>query len=206
MVPFKGPTPIIHDLEVSDPVWLEENRELFYSFHKSSFINQYVTISGGVAMTAPTILSSTELELKVRLVIADSLCVELDEVQMTSNLVRNLGAESIDFLDIMFRLEKEFNIKIPQREIERAARGGLKPEEFEVDSIIQSKGLQRLKELLPEVNPEDFREGMSLREIPSVFTVAVFHGIVKRKLEGTLFEGIDAPIVAADVTTETSSI
>lgn len=138
-------------------------------------------------MTTATPTTPVDVELKVREIIADSLCVDLDEVQMSSNLMRNLGAESIDFLDIMFRLEKEFSIKIPQREIERAARGGLKPEEFEIDSIIQTKGLQRLRELLPEVPPESFREGMSLREIPSVFTVSVFYGIVKRKLEGHLF-------------------
>ena len=151
-------------------------------------------------MSTATSINVPEVEIKVRKIIADSLCLELDEVQLKSNLMRDLNAESIDFLDIMFRLEKEFNIKIPQREVERAARGGLTPEEFEVDTIIQPKGLQRLRDLLPEVAPGDFREGMSLREIPSVFTVEVFFGIVRRKLEGTLFEGIQG-IIPGDTTT-----
>jgi acyl carrier protein len=115
-------------------------------------------------------------------VIAESLCVELDEVSMESNLINDLGAESIDFLDIMFRLEKEFDIKIPQREIERQARGDMQPEEFEVDGILQPKGVVRLKQLIPEIDPAAWREGMALRELPALFTVAVFAGIVKRKL------------------------
>ena len=101
--------------------------------------------------------------------------------------MRDLGAESIDFLDIMFRLENEFNIKIPQREIEKQARGGIAPEDFEVDTILQAKGAQRLRELLPEIPPGDIREGMSMRELPATFTVEVFYSIVKRKLSGTLF-------------------
>src|SRR5690606_30226125 len=108
-----------------------------------------------------------------------------------ANLMGDLGAESIDFLDIMFRLEKEFDIKIPQREIERQARGGIEAEEFEVDGILQPKGIERLKELIPEIDPAGWREGMALRELPALFTVEVFCGIVKRKLDGSLFGADD---------------
>lgn len=127
-------------------------------------------------------VSSDNVDQRVMNVIAESLCVELDEVSMESNLINDLGAESIDFLDIMFRLEKEFDIKIPQREIERQARGDMPPEEFEVDGILQPKGVARLKQLIPEIDPTAWREGMALRELPALFTVAVFAGIVKRKL------------------------
>jgi hypothetical protein len=82
----------------------------------------------------------------------------------------------------MFRLEKEFDIKIPQREIERQARGDMQPEDFEVDGILQPKGVERLKQLIPEIDPSLWREGMALRELPALFTVAVFAGIVKRKI------------------------
>lgn len=128
-----------------------------------------------------------QVEEKVREIIADSLCVDLEEVELHSYLMRDLGAESIDFLDIMFRLEKEYEIKIPQREIERKARGGISEEEFEVDSILQEKGAARLRELLPEIPAGDIKAGMSLRELPTVFTVEVFVNIVKRKLDGNLF-------------------
>lgn len=144
-------------------------------------------------------MNHSEVELKVRSIIADSLCVDLEDVKLKSNLIRDLGAESIDFLDIMFRLEKEFDIKIPQREIERKARGGIAPEEFEVDSILQAKGAARLRELLPEIPAAEIREGMSMRELPATFTVEVFVNIVKRKLDGTLW----AP-ESEDISTEAS--
>ena len=136
-------------------------------------------------MTGHTI----EVDDKVREVIADSLCAELDEVRLDANLMRDLGAESIDFLDIIFRLEKEFDIRIPQREIEKNARGGLKPEEFEVEGVLQEKGAARMRELLPEIPPTEIVAGMLMREIPAKFTVEVFVNIVKRKLSGDLFEG-----------------
>lgn len=137
--------------------------------------------------------ASSDVELRVRKVIAESLCVELDEVQVSSNLINDLGAESIDFLDIMFRLEKEFSIKIPQREIERRARGDMPQEEFEIEGILQPKGLARLKELIPEIDRGAWRDGMALRELPSLFTVAVFCGIVSRKLAGGLAEFSEEP-------------
>jgi acyl carrier protein len=132
-------------------------------------------------------LSTEQVELRVRKVIAESLCVDLEDVKLQSNLMKDLGAESIDFLDIMFRLEKDFDIKIPQREIERQARGGIAPEEFEVDGVLQSKGIERLRALIPEIPANSWREGMAMRELPALFTVNVFVGIVNRKLSGTLF-------------------
>jgi acyl carrier protein len=141
---------------------------------------------------------SGDIALRVRKVIAESLCVDLSEVSPSALLIKDLGAESIDFLDIMFRLEKEFGIKIPQREIERQARGNMAPEEFEVEGILQPKGIERLKELIPEIDVSGWREGMSLRELPALFTVAVFIGIVERKISGTLFsQSLDQTIAEA---------
>jgi hypothetical protein len=93
----------------------------------------------------------------------------------------------------MFRLEKDFEIKIPQREIERNARGAMAPEEFEVEGVLQPQGIARLKELIPEIPEDDWQPGMNLRTLPSLFTVGVFVGIVTRKLEGgySEFEGSD---------------
>ena len=133
-------------------------------------------------------VSKSEIEARVKATVAESLCVEPEEVELSSNLIKDLGAESIDFLDIMFRLEQEFNIKIPQREIENMARGGLKPEEFEVDGVLQAKGIERLKDLIPEIPAESWKSEMELRELPALFTVEVFCGIVERKLSGSLFD------------------
>lgn len=145
-------------------------------------------------------LDTAAMQKRVMDVIAESLCVETAEVQPQASLIADLGAESIDLLDIVFRLEKEFDIKIPQREIEQAARSGLKPEEFEINMILQEKGAERLRQLLPEVPTGRIKAGMSIRELPRLFTVEVFINIVGRKLRGE-----DLPVFTATPTqTETN--
>ena len=136
-------------------------------------------------------MSTQNIELKVREIIADSLCVDLEDVTLKSTVMGELGAESIDLLDIMFRMEKEFDIKIPHRGIEKMARGGLAPEEFEVEGVLQAKGAERLREVLPEVEPAILKEGLLLRELPMHFTVEVFVNMARRKLDGESFAGID---------------
>ena len=87
--------------------------------------------------------SKEEVFEKVRDALVDALGVEDDEVTPAATLVGDLGAESIDFLDIVFRLEKGFDIKIP--------RGELFPEdiltstEYVVDGKINAEGLEELK-------------------------------------------------------------
>jgi acyl carrier protein len=119
---------------------------------------------------------------KVRAIIADALYVDLDKVTPTANLMADLGAESIDFLDIMFRLEKDFDIKLPRGEIEQKARGNLSEAEFAVDGRLTPAGLVNLRQMLPEVNESAFKPGLHLREIPSLFTVETFVRMVNQQL------------------------
>lgn len=122
---------------------------------------------------------------KVREIVADALYLELEEVHPHSTLMRDLGAESIDFLDMIFRLEKEFDIKIPKGDIESKARGDLTDDEFAVDGRIQPKGLEQLRKALPEVNAEDIQPGLFVRDISSLFTVATFQRMVDEQLGST---------------------
>ena len=108
---------------------------------------------------------------RVQKVIAEALYIDLEEVTPNASLMKDLGAESIDFLDIMFRLEKEFAIKMPKGEIERRARGGLSDAEFAVDGKLTDKALARIREQMPEVNAEALKPGLHLRDVPSLFTV-----------------------------------
>ncbi|MEN9836010.1 MAG: acyl carrier protein [Pseudomonadota bacterium] len=119
---------------------------------------------------------------RVRAVIADALYVDLEQVEPGANLMADLGAESIDFLDIMFRLEKEFNIKLPRGEIEQKARGQLSEAEFAVDGRLTDAGLANLRAMLPEVKETAFRPGLHLREIPTLFTVQTFVRMVGEQL------------------------
>ncbi len=108
---------------------------------------------------------------KVRKVIAEVLVIEEEEVQLNKRLVNDLGAESIDFLDLIFQLEREFNVKIPRGQLEKEARGSLSDEEFEQKGIITERGVQALKKYLPEVPGEYFIPNMKVNDIPSLFTV-----------------------------------
>jgi acyl carrier protein len=127
---------------------------------------------------------SSSLE-KVQEIIADALYVEKEECQRDATLMGDLGAESIDFLDIIFRLEKEFGVKIPKGEIESKARGGLSDEEFAVGGVIQAKGLESLRKAMPEVDPSMIKEGLNVRDIASLFTVATFEKMVLDQLGQT---------------------
>lgn len=112
--------------------------------------------------------------LKVRTIIADVLVLDEAEVTLNSRLIGDLGAESIDFLDLVFQLEKEFEIKIPRGQLEKNARGELSEEEFEQNGTLTDKGMQALRLYLSEVPAEHFKANMKLNEIPGLFTVETF--------------------------------
>src|SRR6476661_2778059 len=82
---------------------------------------------------------------KVAEVIADALACDKEKVKPESSLIEDLGAESIDFLDIVFRLERAFKIKIPRGKIIEDARGDLSEADFEKGGVVSDAGFQRLK-------------------------------------------------------------
>ena len=115
---------------------------------------------------------------------ADALGRDLEEVRRESFLIEDLGAESIDFLDVVFRLERAFHIKIPRGQIEKEARGGLSESEFSSGGVLTPTALVRLREYMSEVPPERFRPGLPLAELPLLFTVETFCKVVVRARDG----------------------
>lgn len=115
---------------------------------------------------------------KVSEIIADVLVIEQADVSLNSSLIMDLGAESIDFLDLVFQLEKEFKIKIPRGQLEKNARGDLAEDEFEKGGTLTERGLEALKSYLCEVPPERFKTNMKVNEIPMLFTVETFCKLV----------------------------
>ena len=81
---------------------------------------------------------------KVAEIIADALGCDEDEVSPDSSLINDLDAESIDFLDIVFRLEREFKVKIPRGKAVEEARGELSEEEFEQGGIVTDAGCEKV--------------------------------------------------------------
>lgn len=115
---------------------------------------------------------------KMREIIADVLVVDEAEISLSSRLIGDLGAESIDFLDLVFQLEKEFSIKLPRGQMEKNARGDLAEDEFEQGGVLTEQGLSALRRSLSEVPSEYFKPGMKVNEIPMLFTVETFCKLV----------------------------
>ena len=117
---------------------------------------------------------------KVAPTIADALARDPREITLESRLIEDLGAESIDFLDLVFRLERLFEVQIPRGRIIEDARGDLPEHEFERDGYLTDAALDRLKQYLSEVPADRFRSDLTVAEIPLLFTVETFCKVVVR--------------------------
>ena len=115
---------------------------------------------------------------KVRAIVADVLAIDETDINLNSRLIGDLGAESIDFLDFIFQLEREFKIKIPRGQLEKKARGNLEESEFETGGFISDKGILALRDYLSEVPASSFEKKMKVSEIPLLFTVETFCKLV----------------------------
>jgi acyl carrier protein len=122
---------------------------------------------------------------KVAATIADALACDEDKVKPDASLINDLGAESIDFLDIVFRLEKAFKVKIPRGKIVEDARGSLTEEQFQNAGVVTEAGLARLKEFLSEVPADRFKTPLKAAEIPRLFTVETFAKMIIRQQKAT---------------------
>jgi len=110
--------------------------------------------------------------------VADALGCETDEVTPQASLIEDLNAESIDFLDIVFRLERAFKVKIPRGKIVESARGALTEGEFEHNGIVTDVGLAQLRAYLSEVPPARFKTPTKVKDIPRLFTTETFCKLV----------------------------
>jgi len=117
---------------------------------------------------------------KVAQTMADALGCDVEQVVLNVPLIEGLDAESIDFLDIVFRLERAFKVKIPRGKIVEDARGDLPEAEFERKGYVTEVGLQRLREHLSEVPADRFRAPMKVADIPRLFTPETFCKVVVR--------------------------
>ena len=84
----------------------------------------------------------------VQKTMADALGCDVDDIKLDVSLIEGLDAESIDFLDMVFRLERAFKIKVPRGKIIEDVRGDMPVSEFEENGVLTEKGLARLREYL----------------------------------------------------------
>lgn len=120
----------------------------------------------------------TRVYPKVVDIVADVLAIDKEDITPESTLISDLGAESIDFLDLVFRLERGFNVKIPRGQIEKEARGSLSDSEFEQNGVITPAGISALKRFLSEIPEQQFKPNLKVSEIPTLFTVTTLCKLV----------------------------
>ncbi len=122
-----------------------------------------------------------EIFSKVSATLVEALNVEEEDIKPSSTLQGDLGAESIDFLDIVFRLEREFGIKIP--------RGELFPEsifagdpEYVQNGKVTAVGLDELRNRLPFADLSKFEKNPEVSALSDLFTVEMITRYIQGKL------------------------
>ncbi|MHC4546257.1 MAG: acyl carrier protein [Planctomycetota bacterium] len=126
-------------------------------------------------------MSRDEIFGEVQEVLVDALGVDDDEVKAEATLMGDLGAESIDFLDIVFRLEKAFEMKIPREEL-FPAESLMNSVEFVNNGKLTETGLAELKNKMPYIELGEFEKDPDINKLGDLFTVNTIVGYVDSKL------------------------
>jgi acyl carrier protein len=127
-------------------------------------------------------MSREQVLEQVRTVMVDALGVDDEEVKPEATLMGDLGAESIDFLDIVFRLEKTFGIKIPREELFPAETLVNNPE-FVSNGKLTEKGINELQAKMPHTDISDFAKNPDMSRFADLFTIGMIVNFVASKLK-----------------------
>lgn len=127
-------------------------------------------------------MSEEEVFEKVQEALVDALGVDDDEVTPEAKLTADLGAESIDFLDITFRLEKAFDIKIPRGEL--IPDDLLNKPEYVQDGKLTDQGLEEFKQRMTHTDLSEFEKDPQVGKVPDLFTVQTIVNYVMTKVNG----------------------
>ncbi len=122
-----------------------------------------------------------ELYTHVQDCVASVLAVDPAKITANATLIDDLGAESLDFLDLLFRLETDFKVKIPRDGIRVMAQDGL-ADGFERAGVLTPEALERLRILMPEVAQSRLTQGLRTAQIPNLFTTETFVRLVAWRL------------------------
>ena len=143
---------------------------------------------------------SNEISARVAKVLVHALGVENEDIKPSATLQGDLGAESIDFLDIVFRLEREFMIKIRQDELfsEPLMQAGTS---IVHDGQVTDLGLDMLRASLPYADLRELERDRRLNSVNDVFTVDLLSNFIRWKLSGSRESNgeLHVPVMASPV-------
>lgn len=126
-----------------------------------------------------------DVDSAVKDAVVEALALDDDEVTPESTLMDDLGAESIDLLDILFRIEKGTGVKIEAADLGDYIQGGIPDDEFsDDDQIITAKGAAHLKTVMPQIDPADVEGKLEAESVITLFTVQNLVDMVKARQNG----------------------
>lgn len=124
--------------------------------------------------------SQAEIKNQVREALVEALGVDDEEVVAEAVLTKDLGAESIDFLDIIFRLEKAFNLKIPRDDL--FPQSIVSNKEYVENGKLKPAGLQALREKYPYLNTNGVESKLDSFDMADLFTVSMLESYIAHRL------------------------
>jgi acyl carrier protein len=117
-------------------------------------------------------MSQEEIYQAVQVALVEALGVYDEEITPHATLLGDLGAESIDLLDILFRLERKLGIKVQASDIAAYIQGGIPDEEFgDENGVITPEGLAQLKKALPQIDPDALAGKLEAEKVITLFSV-----------------------------------
>jgi acyl carrier protein len=127
-------------------------------------------------------MTNSEIFQQLKPLLVEVLGVAPETIRLESVLVSDLGAESIDLLDLSFLVEERFQVRIEANEIEREARKRLPHGEYEKDGYLTEAALDEIRRSLPELEAGKLVNGLRKVDLPALLTVSFFVNLVARKL------------------------
>ena len=121
-----------------------------------------------------------EVLSKVKECLADVLNISAQDILAESKLVEDLGADSLDFLHLIFALEQKFGVKLTPRDIEKKAKEKLGDIPLEIDGVYTKEGLAELRKAFPEIPEQELKEGLAVEELGKYFRVETLVNLVMR--------------------------
>jgi acyl carrier protein len=130
-------------------------------------------------------MTESELHEAVQEAVVGALGVSEDEASPDATLMDDLGAESIDLLDILFRIERSTGVKIQASDLGDYIQGGIPDEEFsDENEVITEKGLQQLKKVMPQIDAAALAGNLDANDVIKLFTVSNLGDMVAQRAGG----------------------
>jgi len=128
-------------------------------------------------------MTEEEIIAGVRECIGETLSIPLEEVGLDDKLIDDLGADSLDLLDLSFQMQQRFHVTISPRDLERRTQEKLGEAPVAVDGVYSPEAMNEFRANMPEIPIEELRDGLAVADLPRCFRTSTMVRLVTRLLE-----------------------